>query len=578
MKRAENCVNARINHIYFLHDALVFQFAKSKGHQKGENHVGPWHVYANPHKPWICPVLSLARYLLCYPDVLKGDVPLFEGNSQYNRYATRFMKLVKELEIPLKEFGFKQGDLGTHSLRKGVASMVAGGCTVSPPIIPLCIRAGWVIWGVKDKYLFRESAGDQYVSRCASCLDQLTKEFAVSPPYFDFTSLEDEQKKVIMQEKLSKFLEIRLPNYKKISASAQHIMRMCFASVCYHQKYLLANLHKCCPLRAAPLFRDIPFDIQCLSRISYPWNETHDTPRFSGIPPHVLLMSDMEEIKAELMTLRSNIANDVKVMLKEQCMTSSTLTIEQIENVLEKQTRTMIDELLKKTNLINTGGDKNNQAEYCNVEIEDDEDDFDESDIYVKGNKKMAHNLATLKRKQNAELDASNIKKRKYVVGYHHGRLQVLPAHFKFPKMTSPQLITNWLVGNKDENIPPYWSLSSVDLKHIKNGCKKWNCMKSFMSVVEKYGRKYNAWKEIPSEWDYKHVTDLWEAIQNEFLATFVPSKEKGSDNTETCAMRNKKRKKTTPRILERSWKTVYNVMSQVNAFENKKNKKSKDN
>ena len=32
MKRAENCVNAKINHIHFHCDCLVFEFAKSKGY------------------------------------------------------------------------------------------------------------------------------------------------------------------------------------------------------------------------------------------------------------------------------------------------------------------------------------------------------------------------------------------------------------------------------------------------------------------------------------------------------------------------------------------------------------------
>ena len=58
-----------------------------------------------------------------------------------------------------------------------------------PPIVALYILAGWVLGGVKDKYLFSEKAGDQYAGRCTSCLDQLKKEFAVSPPYFDFTKL-----------------------------------------------------------------------------------------------------------------------------------------------------------------------------------------------------------------------------------------------------------------------------------------------------------------------------------------------------------------------------------------------------
>ena len=114
MKRAENVVDAKINHISFCDDALVFEFAKSKGQQKGEPH-GPWHVYANPLKPWICPVLGLARYLLCYPDVLKGDVPLFEGTNQYGRYAARFMQLVNDPEtiIDLKEMmiGYEPRDL-----------------------------------------------------------------------------------------------------------------------------------------------------------------------------------------------------------------------------------------------------------------------------------------------------------------------------------------------------------------------------------------------------------------------------------------------------------------------------------
>ena len=48
MKSAENCVNAKINHIHFHGDFLIFEFAKSKGHQKGEKHLFTWNVYENP--------------------------------------------------------------------------------------------------------------------------------------------------------------------------------------------------------------------------------------------------------------------------------------------------------------------------------------------------------------------------------------------------------------------------------------------------------------------------------------------------------------------------------------------------
>ena len=121
----------------------------------------------------LCPVLSLLRYLFWYPGVLNGDVPLFEGKSQYTQYATRLTKLVKQLDTQLKRPVFEAGDIGYQSYRKGVATMGAAGCTVHPPIVALCILMGWVLGLVKDKYLFKDKSVDQYSGRCASCLDQL---------------------------------------------------------------------------------------------------------------------------------------------------------------------------------------------------------------------------------------------------------------------------------------------------------------------------------------------------------------------------------------------------------------------
>ena len=48
MKRAGNCANTTVIHFHFHSDCLIFEFAKSKGYQKGENNLGPWHIYANP--------------------------------------------------------------------------------------------------------------------------------------------------------------------------------------------------------------------------------------------------------------------------------------------------------------------------------------------------------------------------------------------------------------------------------------------------------------------------------------------------------------------------------------------------
>ena len=59
--RAENFIGSQINHISFPRDALLFDFGKSKCDQEGDKHTDyPWHFYANPLIPEICPMLALS--------------------------------------------------------------------------------------------------------------------------------------------------------------------------------------------------------------------------------------------------------------------------------------------------------------------------------------------------------------------------------------------------------------------------------------------------------------------------------------------------------------------------------------
>ena len=110
---------------------------------------------------------------------------------------------------------------------------------------------------MKDEYLFRYKAGDKHFGRCTSCLDQLEKEFAVSPPYFDFTEL-CEIEKLDHNRQLFHFSETRLPIYTSISSKENNLKMCCFASICFHHDKLKAMLHDKCTLRAYPTFRDIP--------------------------------------------------------------------------------------------------------------------------------------------------------------------------------------------------------------------------------------------------------------------------------------------------------------------------------
>lgn len=90
--------------------------------------------------------------------------------------------------------------------------MVASGCTVSP-IVSICIQSGWVMGGVKARYLKYESAGDQYIGQCATGKNPLSKQFAASCPYFDFGMLENESKGLALKREIDEWLKKRFGNY-----------------------------------------------------------------------------------------------------------------------------------------------------------------------------------------------------------------------------------------------------------------------------------------------------------------------------------------------------------------------------
>ena len=223
MARSQNVVDSHVENVYFDNDCLVFQFGKTKCDQTGKNADQLWHVYANPHNPAVCPVLSLSRYLFANPGVLidgiirregegeeeqdeeevpeveagvgvrgtssrngRGNVSkrglLFPGGNQYQRFMSAFHAVIAENADEFARLGVQPGDLGSHSARKGACSFASAGCTVSPPMASICLRACWSMGPVKERYLHYEKAGDQFLGRAVCGLNMMTTDFGVSPP------------------------------------------------------------------------------------------------------------------------------------------------------------------------------------------------------------------------------------------------------------------------------------------------------------------------------------------------------------------------------------------------------------
>ena len=141
VKWAENAIGAKINHIYFENDSLVFYFVKSKDNQEA-NHIGLWHAHTNPLWLYICPILSLARYVFLFPEIFSSGSKLFSKKNQYKRYISTFFNVLKEFNEELKVLGTNTKELSRYSIRKGIASIMTSEYIISPPIISLHTRAG----------------------------------------------------------------------------------------------------------------------------------------------------------------------------------------------------------------------------------------------------------------------------------------------------------------------------------------------------------------------------------------------------------------------------------------------------
>ena len=98
----------------------------------------------------------------------------------------------------------------------------------------------------------------------------------------------------------------------------QHLIQYLFASVCYHHDFLDKHLHADCSLRASAFLKDIPSQFTKIVKVSYRWENdgTNDCiPICSGIPPHVMILAEVEHMRNKVKVLRDQIKDDMNSVM-----------------------------------------------------------------------------------------------------------------------------------------------------------------------------------------------------------------------------------------------------------------------
>ena len=243
-----------------------------------------------------------------------------------------------EFRKKLDSMGIAYDEMSTHSYRKGSASNAASGSTQGPPIVAICLRAGWKLGGVLNTYLCLENAGDQFVGRVAAGLPLLTNMFAVMPPRFPPSLYEEnlgppaetESDEVKDLRKTRQLIETAMTGMfgqpYLYGQSFAVVLRYCLASLCYHKQWLSA------------LPPQHPWHTSWLAMNPNEWEYLrvvvgdiiHDGDdkvwRASGVPPYTMLARRLVKVEKCLLDLPDVLEERMSVLMDKKGVRAGNVT------------------------------------------------------------------------------------------------------------------------------------------------------------------------------------------------------------------------------------------------------------
>ena len=330
----------------------------------------------------------------------------------------------------------------------------------------ICLRAGWSMGTIKDRYLHYEKAGDQYVGRTVAGVSALSLDFAVSPAYFEFDNYDDEKK---FEKMMNDFTG------GKVNTNLVHVLKFLYAALVYHRDYLRQIMHPKNALFACPIFTNIPHGFEKKVKVGYPWNSTPSMPALTGVPPHILIMAQLKNMQRNQLELKDNIVKGLKEELDQRDIGGGYHASVVMESINEHHKSIMkeLNEIISKQNdnSVESETNQNNNKGF-------------------KSSKKTGHNLH-----------------------FYRGKFHLLPDGWVMPNLKFQSFVSMWLLGDEANGVPPLKILQAKDVNHLgKRAYKSLNEMRDLARAVRKAGIITGYWKD-EYIWDLQKVTLLVQSI-----------------------------------------------------------------
>ena len=283
--RSEAVEMISFNQMKWDSDHLKIYIAKHKSDPLGENKDEPRHVYTNPVRPTVCPIRAMSSYLFLFPNIASDGQKLFPGSKQRGRFNRLFHDLLVKNKDVFLSHGVDPSLLGTHSIRKGAATYCCAGVVPGPPVVSVCLRAGWTLGRVKERYLKYELAGDEVVGRTLTGIPPQSPEFGISPAHFT-----EHTNRIFLQDCLNFIFPKQGTNTP--------LFKQLIASYIYHESFTTEKTRNTSPLHSCSYYQFACNEVDRSKYVttSYPWQSVPGCPNLTGIPFHCQLQHKLLEI------------------------------------------------------------------------------------------------------------------------------------------------------------------------------------------------------------------------------------------------------------------------------------------
>ena len=377
---------------------------------------------------------------------------------------------------------------------------------------------------MKERYLQFEKAGDQYLGCVALGLDVNGVSFAVLPPYFELSSDNNDKEEILA------LLKDFIVGGHGINGEIFLLLYFCFASLCYHFDFLVQVLPKRNKLQASPFFTCIPNFAKEAATVRFPWNKTASTPPFTGIPPHVSILVQIEGLKAALEDTSHKIISGVKADLDGRRLGSQSYFDK--EEIIAKIGE-LHAELMRKVDIV---------SRRASITVQQGRDECAGVEITSGGAAGSSGSVVSSLSSYEPITLVDESDGKKFQFFYSSGSVGRVPPDFVFPKMSLMTLITNWYAGNEGMKMVPYKLLQAKEIKNKKERYKL-SKMKKLMFAVEIAAKRVGTWDALcrKGAWSVGSTVRLFESVNHFFQYRSTGSRRNGTI----------------------SWQTVFNLFEQ---------------